>query len=148
MKKFYPVSVVLFVGITAVAIAMSQLRFGYYVSLPALVVVLGLPAVMIFATHTVGEIRAAFRATYQSSDPAELRLSVVFFCAVQRYLLWSGFIATLLGIVALLGSLGDESSIGAGAALSLITVFYAIMLNVVFALPFRHAAEKRLARVT
>ena len=147
MKKFYPVSVLLFVGITALAILFSGLRFGYYISLPPLVIVVGFPAVMLFATHGPAEIRAAFRAAYQSSDPAELRLAVVFFSAAQRYLLWSGFIATLLGIVALLASLGDESHIGAAAALSLITVLYAIILNVIFALPFRHAAEKRLARV-
>jgi flagellar motor component MotA len=146
MKKFYPVSVVLFLGITVLAIAVSGFRVGYYFHVPALVVVVALPAAMLFATHSPGEIRAAFRAAYRGEDPSELRQSVSFFGALGRYLLWSGLIATLIGVVALLGTLGDSAHVGSGAALALITLLYAIVVNMVVALPFRHAAEKRLAR--
>ena len=147
MKKFYPISLVLFLVFIAVAMILSGPGFGVYLSVSSLIIVVGLPLVILLATHSPREMSSAFRAAYQSSDPVELRASVVFFSAMQRYLLWSGVLATMVGVVAMLSVLGEKSSVGAGAALALLTVFYSIILNLTVALPFRHAAEKRLAHM-
>jgi flagellar motor component MotA len=149
MKKIYPISLLVFLGLIALVIAFSGPGLGVYLSLPSLIIVVGIPAALLLATHSPREIGAAFRAVYRSSDPAELGTAVAFFSAMQRYVLWSGFLATMMGFVAMLAVLGDNKMpIGAGAALALITVLYSIMLNLAVALPFRHAAEKRLATIT
>jgi flagellar motor component MotA len=147
MKKFYPIGLVVFFGLIATAIVMSGPGFGVYLSLPSLIVVIGLPGALLLGTHSPREIGAAFRSAYRSNDAAELRGAVVLFTAMQRYVLWSGFLATMLGVVAMLAALNDKVTIGMGAALALITVLYSVVLNLTVALPFRHAAEKRLADV-
>ncbi len=148
MKKFYPIGLVLFFGMIAVAIGINGPFFGLFLNIPSFIIVVGLPVALLLATHSPREIGTAFRAVYRSNDPAELRISVAFFTAMQRYLLWSGFLATMLGTVVLLAVLDDKAMIGQGAALALITVFYAVVLNLALALPFRHAAEKRLASLS
>ena len=145
MKKFYPISLVLFLTLIAVAIIMSGPGFGVYLSLPSLIIVLGLPAAILLATHSPREMGMAFRSAYRNSSSGELRAAVVFFSAMQRYLLWSGVLAPMVGVVAMLSVLGDKSSVGMGAAIALITVLYSIVLNLTVALPFKCAAEKRLA---
>ena len=146
MNRFYPFGVLIFLGMIAFAVGINGPYFGVFLNIPSLIMVLGLPAALLFATHSPREMRAAFRAAYRSEDAAELRASISFFVAMQRYLLWSGFLATMLGVIVLLAVLGDETMIGAGAALALITVLYSLILNLGIALPFRHACEKRLAR--
>jgi len=147
MKRFYPLSVIVFLGIVVVGIVLAGAVLGVFVSLASLIIVVGLPAALVFATHSPGEIGRAFAAPYRSDNAPELKASVVFFAGLQRYLLWSGFLATMIGAITLLAALGDATQIGRGAALALLTVFYSIILNLLLALPFRHAAEKRLARL-
>jgi flagellar motor component MotA len=147
MKKVYPVSIVVFVGMVVAGIVLAGSSLGVFISLGSFIIVVGLPAAVIFATHSPGEVGRAFAAPSRSDSPAELKASAVFFSAMQRYLLWSGFLATMIGVITLLAYLGETASVGRGAALALLTVFYSVVLNLVVALPFRHAAEKRLAEL-
>lgn len=147
MKKFYPVSVLIVFAVVISAIIMNGVSIALYLNIPALIFVVVLTAGLLFGTYSPREMGEAFRAAYHGTDAAVLRKAVVFFGAMHRYLLWSGALATLTGVIVLLASLGDETTIGFGAALALITVMYAIVLSLVLALPFRHAAEKRLAEV-
>lgn len=147
MKKFYVVSLLVFFGMIVATIVVNGMGIGYYANLPSLIVVVGLSAALLFATHSPREIGNAFRAAYRSSNTSELKAAIGFFKAMQRYLLWSGLLGTMMGAIAMLSALGEAIAIGAGAALGLITVLYAVILNFVLALPFRHAAEKRLAQL-
>lgn len=146
MKRFYPVAIVAFVGLTILAIVLAGAPLGSYFSVASLLIVVLLPAVLLRATHSFAEIGAAFRAP-RTGGENDLRVAIAFFGALGRYLLWSGFLATMIGVIALLSNLGDTSRIGYGAAIALLTVFYSIVLNLLVALPFRYAAEKKLAIV-
>lgn len=147
MRKIYPVSLIVFFVLVALGIVFSGPGFVVYLNIPSLVVVIGFPASLLLATHSLREIGAAFRASRSGTGRGELQAAVVFFSAMQRYVLWSGVLATMIGVIAILSTLGAGEHVGMGGAIALITVFYSIMLNLAVALPFRHAAEKRLAEL-
>ena len=145
MTKIYPLSVIAVLAMIVLAIVLSGGVVGVFVSFPSVIMVFGITIALTLASHRPSEIRTAFVAAHASTNPAELRLAVAFFTALQRYGLWAGFLSTMLGAIVLLANLGDASHVGAGAAIALITVFYAIVFLLVVVLPYRAAAEKRLA---
>ena len=145
MRKFYPVSVIIVFAVVIFAIIMNGVSIGLYVSIPALIFVVVLTTGLLFGTFSPSEMGEAFRTAYHGTEPSALRKAIAFFRAMHHYLLWSGVLATLTGIIVLLATLGDETTVGFGAALALVTSFYAIVLSLALALPFKHAAEKRLA---
>lgn len=148
MTKIYPLSVVAVLAVIVVTAILAGSAVGVFLSAPSAIVVLGITIALTLASHRPSEIRTAFSAAHGSTDPAELRLAVAFFAALQRYALWAGFLATMMGVIVLLTYLGDATHVGSGTAIALITVFYSIVFLMVVVLPYRAAAEKRLATVT
>lgn len=145
MTKIYPISVLAILGMIAAAIMLSGGQFVFFLSVASAIMVVGITTALTLASHRPAEIASAFRAAFSGGNGAELRASVAFFTSVQHYLLWSGFLSTLLGAIVLLGNLGTRQSVGAGTAVALITVFYAIVLVLLVTLPAKAAAQKRLA---
>ena len=63
---------------------------------------------------------------------------------VRWYLVAAGFMGTLVGGVILLANLDDPAAIGPGAALSILTLFYAVFLAFFIALPLQSRLEERM----
>jgi flagellar motor component MotA len=149
MTRFYPIAFVLFLAICAAAVVMSGGRVAFIISIPSLLVVVVTAVVLSLGNFSVGEIGRCFRVAFRRSPAqrAELHNALAFFDALVRYLLVSGFIGTLIGSMAMLGNLTDQSALGRGTALALTTILYALILWVGVVVPFRTGVRRKLTEL-
>ncbi len=153
MSRFYWVALVIVLAVVVIAIVWS-LGTLLFVDVPSLVVVVVPVLAMSIASFSPREIGKSFRVAFarQPAEPAELRTAAAFFRALQRYLILSGLIGVFTGVISLLGWIGQKPSlstnVASGFALLLISAFYAIVLLLTVAVPFRSAVDKRLAEAS
>ena len=149
MSLFYLIGAAVAVGTWVFAIVASAGRIAVFMNVPSLVVVLVPAAGLCLSSFRPQEIGRSFRVAFARSpaQATELRVAAAFFRALQRYLLLTGPVGGLVGLIVMLASLGDVSGQGIGLALCLLTVLYSVLLALLLALPFRAAVERRLAEL-
>jgi flagellar motor component MotA len=150
MNRFYVPALVLVVAVIVVSIMLAAGRLVYFVDYPSFIIAF-IPAILLsLATFTPADIARSFRACMGKTAAPEkdLKAAVVFFRAAQRYLFFSAGIGALIGVISMLSQIQDMKAIGMGFAILLTCVFYAIVLTLTVALPFRAAAERKLAELT
>ena len=54
---------------------------------------------------------------------------------------------TMTGIIAMLGNLKNADSVGAGTALSLITILYAILTQIAVVIPFQTGIKRKIVEL-
>jgi flagellar motor component MotA len=149
MNRFYIVALVLVLAVLTLGTIFAAARLEAFLDWPSLIMVIVPAAVLSLAAFPPRVIGRSFRSAFvrQEASEADLRQAAAFFRFLERMLLLSGFIAALIGIVAILSQLRrvEAESIGRGFALLLISVFYSLVLILLLAVPFRAAVERRLA---
>lgn len=145
MNKALPILLILGLALICGAVVTSGGGINTFLNIPSLILVLLLPLLLTLATHGFGEIGASFRAaaSRDSLDKEALQNAVLFFRSLSRYMLLSGFTGTITGFIALLAFADDSAAIAANMSLALITTYYAIVLYLVFCLPFLVALRKK-----
>ena len=135
MKRIYFLSIAVFLGIIVLSIVTSAGRLELFLCLPCLFLV----------TITPGEMGRSFRATFQgvSADSATLRTAGAFFKAAQSHVVLSGVAGAFVGLVTMLAELSDQTDVGFGMALVLMTVFYSVCLLIIVVIPFRTAIARK-----
>lgn len=146
MKKSYPFWMILALGLFVLAIVFAGAKIGVYVSLPAFMVVVLPPLFLVVAVYGFAAVGRSFRVAFErvSATRQELQIGVSFFGALQRYLLLTGLITTMIGFIAMLANLYEAAGIGPMVALALVTLLYSLMFILTVTVPFRSALEKRL----
>lgn len=149
MNRFYFVAVALALCVLALGMVFAAARIDYFMDYPSLIVVV-VPAVVLgLAAFPPRVIGRSFTVAFsrQAASEAELRQAAVFFRALERFILLSGFLGALIGVVTILSQQEEVpmKKVAQGFALLLITVFYSLVLTLVLAVPFRAAVERRLA---
>lgn len=148
MRKFFIVSVILFLALCVGAIITSGGNLLFFINIPSLVLVVGIPFVMLLSNHSLREMGsyfgAAFRSGEESAAPSVIKKGIEFFTAMRGYLILSGFVGALTGVMTMLSLFEDVDRVGFGAALSLMTIFYALLLIILISLPFKHGLQRRL----
>ena len=146
MKKSYPFWMILTLGLFVLAIVFAGAKVTTYASLPAFLVVVFPPFVLVVAVHGLAGIGRSFRVAFEgvAATRQELETGASLFGSLQRYLLLTGLITTMIGLIAMLANLYEADGIGPVVALALITLFYSLMFILTVAVPFRSALEKRL----
>lgn len=116
------------------------------VNIPSLIIVLVIPFLLSLSSFTLKEGHRAFRAAFKASEASrrELELALVFFRALRRYFSLSGIFGFFSGIIAMLMNLKDPGFIGWGVALSLLTVYYVLILELLLVVPFQTGIKKQL----
>lgn len=135
------------------ALALVYLGTGFsaisalaYVDPASAVIAFGIPTLLLKAGWSFKDMGAAFRnALSDSAGRAELEDARLFFGTAFRYLMATGPMAFLLGLIAILGNLADKARIGPNVAVALISMFYAVLAALVVCLPLEAAAKRRLA---
>lgn len=149
MNRYYFVAAALVVGVLTLGVVFAAARLGAFLDFPCLIMVVVPPALLSLAAFPPRVVGRSFRVAFarQQAAEADLRQAIVVFRFVERSLLVSGFIGALVGIVAILSQLREVEvqKLGQGFALLLITVFYALVIVLIVAVPFRAAVERRLA---
>ena len=152
MRRFYLVSAAVVLGLTAAG-AITGGGLEYFLSVPSLIVVIVPPLILSVAHFSVREIRSAYSVAFLEGVPrdtaarrAELKRAATYHRTLGIYLIVSGILGTLLGLIVLLANLtNDIETVGAGFSVSLVTVFYSVVLVLVFVVPFRAAIARQLA---
>ena len=146
MKKTYFLSVPLFLAVLVMAIISSAARITLYLCLPCLIMVTATPFFMLLATFTPREMGRSFRVAFDGvpADEGSLRSAAAFFRTAQTYVLLTGFIGAMIGVVAMLAELTDETQLGFGLALAFMTILYSICLLFTLVVPFRTAVRRRI----
>ena len=146
MSRTYPIWLVLGLAMFVLGIVFSDANIGLYVNLPALIVVVFPPAFLVLSSFGWSEYGRSFRVAFRgvSASRQEMKTGVRLFGVLQRYLLLAGFIATMIGAIAMLGNLYGADEIGPVVAIALIALFYSLLLIFFVAIPFRSALENRL----
>jgi len=145
MKRIYFLSIVMFLGIIVLSIVTSAARLELYLCLPCLFMVTITPFVVLLATFTPREMGRSFHAAFQgvSADPATLRTAGAFFKAAQSYVVLSGVAGAFVGLVAMLAEISDNTDVGFGMALVLMTLLYSVCLLIIVVIPFRTAIARK-----
>ena len=146
MKRLYFLSVAAFLGIVILTIVTSAGRMVFYLCLPCLLLVTVTPFVVLLATFSPAEMARSFRVAFQRApaDEASLRTAAAFFRASQIYVVLSGLMGALVGLVAMLAELSGDTEVGFGLALVLLTLLYSILILFILVVPFRTALARKL----
>ncbi len=146
MNRFYFIAVILVIGLIAAAIVWNVTSIAYFLDVPSLIVVIVPVLALCFATFSPRDMGRSFRAAFSRGqvETSELKTAAVFFRALERYILLSGFLGALLGVMSLLWMMRSDTKIATGFAMLLISVFYALILLFVLAVPFRVAVDRKL----
>jgi flagellar motor component MotA len=145
------VSIVLILGIIVFGILVSGGILIAYYDLPTILVVVGTTFLILFASWPIRDIGRAFKAPFsKDASIIELKKSVVFFELARKALVWSGLLAVMMGVVAMLLALSlidlpkDLERLGKNCAVALLSVFQVSVTVLLLVLPFESAARRRL----
>jgi len=146
MKKTYFLYLLLFIAVLVFVMIMVGC-VGCFFDIGSLVMVLLCTLFMLKTNYSFGEIGRYFSCGFgnKTVNTADLKKGIIFFKNMQRYLFISGGIGAMMGLVGMLALIEDPAKIGAGMALALITVLYALFFTMAVAIPFKTALEKTLA---
>ena len=146
MRKIYYLSLILVLLILFAAGYITGGRVSIFLDPASGLVVVITTFCLVLANFTLSEIGDAFRAGFsQNPSRPQLEKGYVLFHAMQNYLWVSAAVGTLTGTTAMLANLEDSKAIGMGAALAMLCVLYAMVLNLILVFPFKTGIRKRLA---
>ncbi len=146
MKKIYPLMLLLFLAVGSLGVIFAGASASLFLNLPSLIIVLVIAVSLSLCTFGPSEIVHYFAIAFRvdDNDQSGLRDGIVFFRALQWYLIAGGLIGFLIGLITLLAGLQSSTSVGSGTAIALLTVLYGLVLAAGVAVPFRAALERKL----
>jgi len=149
MGKSYLIFVVLCLGVLLLAVVLAGANIGIYVSLPALIIVVLLPSCIVIGVFGLSAFFTSFKNAFIGTETtkSELATGSALFSLFSRCLLLTGFITSMIGLIALLGELKEPGELGRTIALALITLFYSLILVFLVTLPYKYAYDRRLIEV-
>lgn len=106
-----------------------------FIDFPSLVVILGLTMPVILASGLWKDLINGFKVMTVQVNPftvIELKRILVAVRLTQKMLLLSGVLGTMAGTVGILSSITEPSQFGPFMAVAVLTLFYALLLIVVF----------------
>ena len=113
------------------------------------------PSAFFVMVPTIGSLLVGFKGRFVSSftsiwrgtvDNATLNKGVQFWNAAKKYAIGYGCLGFMIGLVAMLSSLDDMSSIGPFMAVSLISVLYGLVVAYIVADPIAGLLESKIKR--
>ena len=149
MKKTYFIFLILTLGILLGGIFWNGVSPLLFIDGAGFAIVVVPTLLLLFAVFSWREIGSAFSVGFrEDSSIIDLKRGLLFFQAAQKYLLFAGLIGSLMGFIVLLsfGKLGDDR-VGAGLALALVTLLYALIVLFAVVFPFKNGIKKRLVEV-
>ena len=152
MKKSYFSAIIVFAVLLFLAewISVGIGDIDIYLDMMSILLILMCPLVLLLANYSLSDIRKYFAIGFKKEnvEPVDLKNGIIFFSSLQKYLVLSGIMGSLIGLIAILAMLADPEVIGQSLALALITALYAIILSMVIATPFKTGLQKRLNEIT
>ena len=150
MKRIYPVWMIITVGLFALGVVFAGANIETFLDLPSLFIVVFPSTLMLLTCFGWDEIAGSFRAAYHPGEatPGELDRGILLFQSWQRFFGGAGAVAFLIGIIVTLANLEEASTAGFGLSLSLMSVFYAVVIGYIFTTPFRIVLQKARGEIS
>lgn len=121
---------------------------GYSVDIPSLIIVLGLPYAAVFISHGPAwlgkSIKIAFENDESLTPTSELKRAKACIKTVETYLVVSNILASVYGMIGILGNLEDRTTLGNNLAVLLVTTLYVTVLILLFTAPLMARLEDRI----
>ncbi len=119
---------------------------AYFIDMPSVIIVVGLTLGISLqrGVPLMKVIQSFFGVSFQGDDLCEV---VQAWKQVRTYVMVSGLVSTLLGMITLFQALSVYDAFFPGTATALITTFYAVVLSYVVFLPLQHRLERQLGEV-
>ncbi len=158
--RSFIISLIFAVAVIASMVVFAGASGALFVNVPAFMVVVLMPIVLLRASFSFNEMGVYFRLVFRLTESqetgssisrssghrtAEIKQAVLFFKAMRSYLLSAGFIGGMVGTITMLADLSDTSRVGFGAALVLLTILYALVVSTLLVLPLCSSLEKQLS---
>ena len=117
----------------------------YFLDPPSLIIVLVLTAPILFKGGMWQDFLRAWKLLKKSytCHLGEIRRSLDVVEMMQKQLVYAGIISMLLSLVHVLGMLSDPASLGPNIAVAILTMLYAVILEMLL-LPLQMEAKRRI----
>lgn len=117
-----------------------------FVNAPSLLIVIGLTVCVPLANHSISDAHNAFSAVFSTGDvdPNEGQRHVTVLQTFRMAATGSGILGTFIGLVQMLQSMDDPSSIGPAMAVALLTILYAVFLSELVIGPMSNRIHARM----
>jgi hypothetical protein len=132
--------------ITGMMIALDSMDISIYIDPPSFYILLVPVLLLLKSQFSWADMGEAFAIGFSRKpvEKARLKKALLFFTVLQKYLMWTGLIGLMLGIIAMFSSFSDYIAVGRGLAVALLVVFYALILTLTIALPFQYGLKKKI----
>ncbi len=144
MNFLFIIGEILFIGIIAIAIMMSGAFEYFFNPMGICFVIVGSVAITLLSFDFKDIKTAITHAFGAEGDDEDLKTSAYMWECVIRNVIIIGCIGILIGLVRMLQNLEDPAMVGPSMAMSLLTLFYSLILVAVFPVPALYALRKRL----
>jgi flagellar motor component MotA len=118
-----------------------------YIDIPSLIIVGIFPFLFVSIVFGFKRMKSAFSAALKNeSEKNKLIEALVFFNAYSKTIWVSGFIAVLIGVIAMLVWLEDKTKFGPNLAVALISLLYCGIISIAIIIPFTIGIKKQLKK--
>ncbi len=148
MFKGFWLWILLALGMLGGAFYLAAGELWIFIDLASFAVAIVLAVLISFTAHSPREIAGYIRQSRDSIDLDKTQASrgIVYFSYLQAIIITFGLMFTVIGQVAILGNLTNDSSVFKGFSTSLITSLYSVIFSLVITQPFIGALKAKLAR--
>jgi flagellar motor component MotA len=141
----YLASLAVFLGGIVSTIFVSGSTLWYYIDIPSLIIVGILPFLFVSIIFGYREMVSAFSVLSRKETEREKLIKAYDFFKMYGKVTWiMGFIAVIVGVVAILANLEDKTALGPNLALALISMMYSGIINAVIVIPFSVIIKNQL----
>ncbi|MDR0306293.1 MAG: hypothetical protein LBI42_05575 [Chitinispirillales bacterium] len=117
----------------------------FFINLPSFIIVGILPFLFVSTIFGFKEMAWAFSITLKKEvDKEELLNALNFFKYFGKTIWIASLIAVLIGVITILGFLGDMSALGQNLSIALISILYSALFNIVIIIPFTVFIKKKM----
>jgi flagellar motor component MotA len=144
MKKSGWIFWLLGVAVVPFGIWVGGVGMLYYIDIPSLVIVPMVGILVSIASHGVDGFFGAYRTAMAepgSASVSDLKKGAAVLRGFAANNIVAAFFGVVLGTIAMLANVSDSRGLAAGVATVLITVFYALLVNLFAVYPFKHHLE-------
>ena len=147
MIRRFLIAFIIVIGLIIFGIWEGAGKITWLISLPALILMIVPAIVLTLASYSLKEFFQGFRLAFSKKTDPDITYGkyVIMFQAMRRYAYLAGVMATFLGILIMMVALNDTGAILSGTATALITLFYALILDLTVLLPFKTTLQKKEA---
>jgi flagellar motor component MotA len=135
---------IFFIGIIS-AIFYSGGTMMFYIDIPIIIFIGIFPLIFVSIIFSFKEVSSAFSVPFKKEVENDKLIKALDFFKIYGKTAWiAGFIAVLIGLVAILMNLEDRMKLGPNLALALISLLYCGIINIIIIIPYTVFIKRKL----